>query len=63
VFRHHIKYANILLGHYGKKYDWQDDLHQTVVDYIASMTDDYFMAYAEHLFPEAVELFPRRLHF
>ena len=63
VFRHHIKYANILLGHYGKEYDWQDDLHQTVVDYIASMTDDYFMAYAEHLFPEAVELFPRRLHF
>ena len=25
------------------------------------MTDDYFMAYASSLFPEAAELFPRRL--
>ncbi len=52
-----------MLGHYGEAYDWERDLHQTCVDYIASMTDDYFMAYAEHLFPEAVELFPRREHF
>lgn len=36
---------------------------QTVVDFIASMTDEYFMATCEALFPEAAALFPRRSYF
>ncbi len=63
VFRHHIRFVNGWLGHYGEAYDWSDDLHQTTVDYIASMTDDYFMSYAQHLFPESARLFPKRDHF
>lgn len=63
VFRHHIRYVDAGLSHYGQRYDWQADLDLTVVDYISSMTDDYFMAFSEHLFPESVRLFPRREHF
>lgn len=63
VFRHHIRYVEQFLGHYGHTYDWQNDLDLTVVDYIASMTDDYFMAFSEYLFPGSAHLFPRREHF
>ncbi len=63
VFRHHIRYVDQWLGHYGHSYDWQSDLDLTVIDYISSMTDDYFMAIAEHLFPGSKRLFPRREHF
>lgn len=63
VFRHHIRIINQSLAYYGHTYDWQDDLDLTVVDYISSMTDDYFIAFCEHLFPESRRLFPRREHF
>ncbi|MDO4537618.1 MAG: HD domain-containing protein [Coriobacteriales bacterium] len=63
VFRHHIRYVQQWLGHYGQRYEWERDLDLTVVDYISSMTDDYFMAWAEHLYPQAKSLFPRREHF
>ncbi len=63
VFRHHIRYVDQYLRHYGHTYDWQADLDLTVVDYISSMTDDYFMALSEHLYPYATSLFPRRVHF
>jgi len=50
VFRHHIVPLTRYLGHYGKSYDFSDhDL--TAVDFISSMTDNYFMEYALHLFP------------
>lgn len=63
VFRHHIRFVNQWLGHYGQVYDWQSDLDLTTVDYLASMTDDYFMALAVFLYPESDRLFPRREHF
>lgn len=63
VFRHHIRFVNQWLGHYGQAYGWQSDVDLTTVDYIASMTDDYFMALAEDLYPESRHLFPRREHF
>lgn len=52
IFRHHISRVEKALVHYGRTYNWQDDLDQTVVDYIASMTDDYFTELACVLFPE-----------
>jgi dGTPase len=63
VFRHHIRHVDQWLGHYGRAYDWQRDLDLTTVDYIASMTDDYFMAICAYLFPGSEDLFPRREHF
>lgn len=60
IFRHHIKRLERALSHYGRTYNWEDDLNQTVVDYIASMTDGYFTELATKLFPE-VEL-PRRTY-
>ena len=63
VFRHHIAYVSRLLEHYGRTYDWQRDLDLTAVDYISSMTDDYFVAYASVLYPRAREVFPERGHF
>lgn len=63
IFRHHIEPLERHLGHYGQRYDWRDDPDQCVCDYISAMTDDYFMAACEALFPEARELFPRRRYF
>lgn len=63
IFRHHIRLVDRWQSFYGGVYRWEDDLDLTVTDYIASMTDGYFMALAEHLFPGSMRLFPRRDHF
>lgn len=63
VFRHHIRMVSEWLAHYGRRYDWRADLDLTAVDYISSMTDDYFVAYACSLFPEAAKVFPTYSHF
>ena len=60
IFRHHIARIDEGLSHYGKRYDWQSDPHQTVVDYIASMTDGYFSELATKLFPKIS--FPQRTY-
>ena len=60
IFRHHIARIEKALSHYGRAYDWETDLDQTVVDYIASMTDGYFIELACALFPE-IE-FPQRTY-
>ncbi len=60
IFRHHIVPLERGLRPYGRAYDWQADLEQTVADFIASMTDDYFMVICEQLFPDAQATFPRR---
>lgn len=51
IFRHHVTRIENALSHYGRTYAWECDLDQTVVDYIASMTDDYFSELASRLFP------------
>ncbi len=63
VFRHHIVDVNRALGYYGQSYKWEDDLDLTAVDYISSMTDDYFVALCESLFPESERVFKRRGYF
>lgn len=63
IFAHHILPTERRLSFYGKHYAWQDDLDQTVVDFISAMTDDYFIATCEELFPAASSLFPRRGYF
>ena len=52
IYRHHILRVSEQLAHYGRTYEWERDLDQTVVDYIASMTDGYFAELAQALFPD-----------
>lgn len=63
IMAHSIHPIEECLSHYGRTYDWEADFDQTVVDFIASMTDDYFIAYVEHLDKEAAKLFPHRGYF
>lgn len=60
IFRHHITRIEEQLAHYGRTYDWQSDPEQTVVDYIASMTDGYFAELASKFFPQIH--FPKRTY-
>jgi dGTPase len=63
VFAHHIKPLEDEASHYGRVYDWKRNPDQTAVDYIASMTDDYFVALCEYLFSDDDLAFPRRGYF
>ena len=63
IFAHHVAPLERRLAFYGRSYDWEQDPDQTVVDFISSMTDDYFMATCAAVFPRAAELFPRRGYF
>ena len=63
VFRHHVVDVERALSYYGRTYDWQADPDLTVADYISSMTDDYFVALAQSLFPETERVFRRRGYF
>ena len=63
IFVHHIDPIRAGLSYYGRTYDWERDLDQTVVDYIAGMTDDYFIALAERLDPAAAKAFPQHDYF
>ena len=52
IFTHHIKYVN--KTHYTRLSPYEDtEPNQLVVDYIASMTDDYFIDLHCHLFPNS----------
>ncbi len=63
IFRHHIEPVSLLARHYDQQYDWQSDVDQTVVDYIASMTDAYFLALAELFFKGQRTFTPQRSYF
>lgn len=53
IYRHHIAFISNGLKYY-REYNYTDEEpNQIVTDYIASMTDDYFIALHEHLFPES----------
>lgn len=52
IFTHHIDYVN--KAHYKRELPYEKtEPNQLVADYIASMTDDYFIDLYEHLFPES----------
>ncbi|MEE1209290.1 MAG: HD domain-containing protein, partial [Parafannyhessea umbonata] len=51
IFAHHILPLGRRLSYYGRRYDWEADPDQCVVDFISAMTDDYFVATCEVLFP------------
>lgn len=52
IFTHHINYIN--KAHYKRETPYEEtEPNQIVVDYIASMTDDYFIDLYAHIFPES----------
>ncbi len=63
IFAHHVLPTERRLAHYGHEYDWESDPDRTVVDFISSMTDDYFIETCVALYPKAEDLFPRRGYF
>ena len=52
IFTHHIDYINAMRRHNRIPYGG-DEPNQIVVDYIASMTDDYFIDLHRYLFPRS----------
>lgn len=53
IFKHHIEYVEEARLYYDPVNAYRDEEpNQIVVDYIASMTDDYFVDLYHHLFPE-----------
>ena len=58
IFRHHINhvYSGFSRAEDLKEAYLQEEPNQVVVDYIASMTDDYFLDLHAVLFPDAPKL-------
>ena len=54
IFKHHINFISRNLKYYSSKDDYSsEEANQIVVDYIASMTDDYFISLHKMLFPNS----------
>ena len=52
IFLHHVDYLD--KPYYKRPFNYlETDNHQIVVDFIASMTDDYFIEIFNHLFPKS----------
>ena len=56
VYKHHIDYIERSNKYYTKQKYSLTELHQIAVDYIASMTDDYFIDLYEFWFPKAPKI-------
>lgn len=63
IYKHHIQPISRQLSYYGKTYDWQEDPDLCVVDYISSMTDDYFLAMIQKALGVSPERIPKRNYF
>ena len=52
IYKHHIEFLNNL-NRFNKMYNYYEETEQNqiVVDFIASMTDDYFIELYDYLFP------------
>lgn len=55
IHRHHIDYVNTRRGYYQTESDYMEEnsADDIVTDYIASMTDDYFIDICAYLLPDA----------
>ena len=54
IYTQHIDYVNVNSTGYERDIPYEkDEPHQIVVDYIASMTDNYFIELHAHLFPSS----------
>lgn len=53
IYKHHIKFVAGGLKYYKDINYLTEDPNQIVVDYIASMTDDYFLSLHKYLFPDS----------
>lgn len=54
IYRHHVKYINKRRTYYGAgDYEAENTKNDIVSDFIASMTDDYFIDLCAFLFPDA----------
>lgn len=51
IYRHHIRYIKDITKYYSKKDYMENDKHDIVTDFLASMTDDYFIDLYHYLFP------------
>ena len=52
IYRHHVNFVNET--YYDRPYPYENtEPNQIVVDFIASMTDDYFIDLYEFLFPDS----------
>ena len=58
IFKHHIDFVNAIYYKRDLPYE-QSDPHDIVVDYIASMTDNYFIELHGYLFPNS----PLQVHY
>ncbi|MBO7208451.1 MAG: HD domain-containing protein [Clostridia bacterium] len=56
IYIHHIDYVNGYRKYYGSERYEETEPNQIVVDYIASMTDDYFVELFDFLFPKQREI-------
>ena len=53
-FKHHLKYIEDITGPYRRIGSYRDEsFEEMVVDYLASMTDDYFVELYDYLFPDS----------
>lgn len=62
IYKHHINYISDNVKHYTKNCN-EEDPNQIVVDYIASMTDDYFISLHKFLFPNSKNLIEYKSYF
>ena len=54
IYNHHIKYLGEVNRYYESERKYEDeDINDIAADYIASMTDDYFVDAFHFLFPES----------
>ena len=54
IFKHHVDFVKENTSYYGNDdYFERTEENQIVVDFIASMTDDYFVDLYEYLFPKS----------
>jgi len=51
LYKHHIEHIHRYVGHYADKVYGECNPNDIVVDFIASMTDDYFVDLYKYLFP------------